>query len=146
MADLSADEVLAGLGIEVEPTKASSLSAFEERVISGFEDINRFYEENKRPPFNSEGLDIFERLYAVRLAQLRKLPEAMAVLVPYDVHNLLKTTDSSPDTDNLSQDALLAALGAEQGASGDENDITKLRHVRSTAERREAEEIANRAP
>jgi len=146
MADLSADEVLAGLGIEVEPAKVSSLSAFQERVISGFEDINRFYEENKRPPFNSEGLDIFERLYAVRLAQLRKLPEAVAVLASYDTHKLLNMPDSSPDIDSLSEDALLAALGAEPGTSVDEADITALRHVRSTAERREAEEIANRAP
>jgi hypothetical protein len=146
MADLSADEVLAGLGIEVEPAKVSSFTAFEERVISGFEDINRFYEENKRPPFNAEGLDIFERLYAVRLDQLRKLPEAMAVLAPYDTHKLLQTPSNSTDIDNLSQDALLAALGAEPGTSVDEDDITALRHVRSTAERREAEEIANRAP
>lgn len=144
MAEQSADEILKLLGVDVEPAKASSLSAFEERVIFGFEDINRFYEENKRPPFNAEGLDIFERLYAVRLDQLRKLPEAVAVLAPYDAHKLLLTPSSTSNIDNLTQDALLAALGADSETS--ENDITALRHVRSTADRREAEEIANRSP
>lgn len=146
MADLSADEVLEGLGITVEPTKASSLSAFEERVISGFEDINRFYEENKRLPINAQGVDIFERLYAVRLTQLRKLPQAVAVLEPYDNHKLLTMHDDSTEIEGLSEDDLLAALGADGAANKKEDDITALRHVRSTAERREAEEIANRSP
>ncbi len=34
----------------------------------------------------------------------------------------------------------------EVGTNSSEDDITVLRHVRSTAERREAEEIANRTP
>ena len=82
MADLSADELLAELGVEVTPIKTSSLTAFEERVIAGFEDIQRFFEEHKHLPRNEEGLDIFERLYAVRLEQLRKLPQALTVLAP----------------------------------------------------------------
>jgi hypothetical protein len=146
MADLSADELLDALGVEVTPVKTSSLTPFEERVIAGFEDIQRFFEEYKRLPRNAEGLDIFERLYAVRLEQLRKLPEALAVLVPHDSHGLLKTGPAATSIDSLSEDALLAELGVEVGASATEDDITVLRHVRSTAERREAEEIANRTP
>jgi hypothetical protein len=146
MADLSADELLDALGVEVTPVKTSSLTPFEERVIAGFEDIQRFFEEHKRLPRNAEGLDIFERLFAVRLEQLRKLPEALAVLVPHDSHGLLKTGPAATSIDILSEDALLAELGVEVGASATEDDITVLRHVRSTAERREAEEIANRTP
>jgi hypothetical protein len=83
------DELLDALGVEVAPIKAASRTPFEERIIAGFEDIQRFYQEHKRQPFNHEGLDIFERLYAVRLEQLRKLPEARAVLAAFDTHNLL---------------------------------------------------------
>jgi hypothetical protein len=146
MADLSADELLDALGVEVTPVKTSSLTPFEERVIAGFEDIQRFFEEHKRLPRNAEGLDIFERLYAVRLEQLRKLPEALPVLAPYDTHGLLKASTTTTDIDSLSEDALLAELGVDVGTVTDKDDITVLRHVRSTAERREAEEVANRTP
>jgi len=140
------DELLDALGVEVEPIKAASRTPFEERIIAGFEDIQRFYEEHKRQPFNREGLDIFERLYAVRLEQLRKLPEARAVLAAFDKQNLL----GSPNTinakiDELSEDALLAELGVEF-QSTDADDITVLRNVISNAERKAAEEIADRTP
>jgi hypothetical protein len=146
MSDLNDDELLDALGVEVTPVNAASRSAFEERIIAGFEDIQRFYEENKRQPVNAEGLDIFERLYAVRLEQLRKLPEARAVLVEFDTNNLL----GSPAThnvkiDELSEDALLAELGVSAEPSS-ADDITVLRHVRTNADRQAAEEIADRTP
>lgn len=146
MSDLNDDELLDALGVEVAPIKAASRSAFEERIIAGFEDIQRFYEEHKRQPVNAEGLDIFERLYAVRLEQLRKLPEARALLVEFDTHNLL----GSPATQNvkideLSEDALLAELGVTAEPSS-ADDITVLRHVRTNADRQAAEEIADRTP
>jgi hypothetical protein len=140
------DDLLDALGVVAEPVKEASRSAFEERIIAGFEDIQRFYEEHKRQPVNAEGLDIFERLYAVRLEQLRKLPEARAVLVEFDTHNLL----GSPAThnvkiDELSEDALLAELGVSAEPSS-ADDITVLRHVRTNADRQAAEEIADRTP
>jgi T5orf172 domain len=146
MADLNDDELLDALGVEVAPVKAASRSAFEERVIAGFKDIQRFYEERKRQPVNADGLDIFERLYAVRLEQLRKLPEARAVLVEFDKHNLLGSPASvNVKIDELSEDDLLAELGVSvEPASAD--DITVLRHVRTNADRQAAEEIADRTP
>jgi hypothetical protein len=140
------DELLDALGVVVEPIKAASRTPLEERIIAGFEDIQRFYEEHKRQPINREGLDIFERLYAVRLEQLRKLPEARAVLAPFDTQNLL----GSPNTinakiDDLSEEDLLAELGVESQPT-DADDITILRHVASNAERKAAEEIADRTP
>jgi hypothetical protein len=146
MADLNDDELLDALGIEVTPVEAASRSALDERIISGFEDIQRFYDEHKRQPVNADGLDIFERLYAVRLEQLRKLPEARSVLVEFDKHNLLGSPASvNVKIDELSEDDLLAELGvsAEQKST---DDITVLRHVRTNADRQAAEEIANRTP
>ena len=145
MSDLSADELLDALGVEVTPVKTSALTPFEERVIAGFEDIQRFFEEHKRLPVNSDGLDIFERLYAVRLEQLRKLPQALAILAPHDTHGLLRAGPVAANIDSLNEDALLAELGVDVEAQSTD-DITVLRHVRSNAERRDAEEIANRTP
>ena len=84
MADMDDDELLDALGVEIAPLKASSRSPREERIIAGFEDILRFYQAHGRAPQHGDGGDIFERLYAVRLDQLRKLPEAQALLAVLD--------------------------------------------------------------
>lgn len=145
MAELSDDDLLDALGVEVAPIHTASRTPFEERIIAGFEDIQRFFEEHKRLPINAEGRDIFERLYAVRLDQLRKLPEARAVLVEFDTHGLLNASAAiNTNVDELSEDDLLAELGVSAEQPAADNDITVLRHVRTSTERREAEEIADR--
>ncbi len=90
MSDLSDEELLAELGVSVEAKKAGAHTAREERVIAGFEDIQRFYQEHGRAPQHGEERDIFERLYAVRLDRLRQLPEAKQLLAALDVDGLLK--------------------------------------------------------
>lgn len=134
------------MGVEVAPLKASSRTPREERIIAGFEDILRFYQIHGRIPQHGEGSDIFERMYAVRLDQIRKLPEAQTFLAPMDGPGLLAgTTANQIDVEALDEDALLAELGVENAVAGD-NDITKLRHVRPYVEIKAAEEIANRTP
>ena len=146
MPELDDDELLDALGVEVAPLKASSRTPREERIIAGFEDILRFHQTHRRAPLHGEGRDIFERLYAVRLEQLRKLPEAQALLAALDDPGLLAVTVvPKPDVDDLDEDALLAELSIGDEAA-DQKDITVLRHVRSHTEKREAEEIANRKP
>ena len=146
MADMDDDELLDALGVEVAPLKASSRTPREERIIAGFEDILRFYEEHGRIPQHGEDRDIFERLYAVRLDQLRKLPEAQTLLAGLDGPGLLSGAAAvQVDVDALDEDALLAELGIDNAPAG-QNDITVLRHVRSYVEIKAAEEIANRMP
>jgi T5orf172 domain len=146
MADLNDDELLEALGVEVAPLKASSRTPREERIIAGFEDILRFYQTQGRAPRHGEGLDIFERIYAVRLDQLRKLPEAQALLSGLDGPGLLSgAVATQSNGDHLDEDALLAELGVGDGST-DQNDITVLRHVRSSVQKRAAEEIADRTP
>jgi hypothetical protein len=146
MADLNDDELLEALGVEVAPIKAGGRTPREERIIAGFEDILRFREAHKRAPQHGEGSDIFERLYAVRLDQLRKLPEAHTLLAELDKPGLLSEAPATPvDVDELDEDALLAELGVSSDPS-DHADITVLRHVRPLAERQAAEEIADRTP
>lgn len=145
MTDLDDDALLDALGVEVAPLKASSHTPREERIMAGFEDIVRFYQTYGRSPQHGEDRDIFERLYAVRLDQLRKLPEAQTLLAALDTAGLLQghTTAVVVDVDALDEDALLAELGIGD-ATVEGDDITVLRHVRSSTEKRAAEEVADR--
>lgn len=136
------DALLAELGVEVEARQVSSRTPLEERIIAGFEEIQRFVEEHGRSPQHREGHDIFERLYAVRLDRIRGQADARALVEPMDHQGLLTTTVSATEADaeELDDDALLAELGIEVESPA----ITELKHVRSTAEKRAAEEVANR--
>ena len=150
MADMDDDELLDALGIDVTPAKIASRTPREERIIAGFEDILRFHQTHGRAPLHGEDRDIFERLYAVRLEQLRQLPEAQTLLADLDRPGLL-AGGGAPQAhiDDLDTDALLAELGVD-AAPGDtaaaQGDITVLRHVRSNTQRHAAEEIADRTP
>jgi len=136
------DALLAELGIEVETKKAVSRTPREERIIAGFEEIQRFTAEQGRLPQHGESGDVFERLYAVRLDRIRELQECRELAEPLDHQGILSGSAStlSADTDDLDDDALLAELGIEVGGPP----ITELKHVRSTAEKKASEDIANR--
>jgi len=136
------DALLAELGVEVEVKKQLSRTPREERIIAGFEEILRFADEHGRPPQHGEDLDIFERLYAVRLDRIRDLQECRDLLAPLDEQGLLAETfaASTSGAEDLEDDALLAELGVEVAKSP----LTELKHVRSTAEKKAADEVANR--
>ncbi|MBO9467223.1 GIY-YIG nuclease family protein [Tropicibacter sp. R15_0] len=136
------DALLAELGVEVEVKKPLSRTPREEHIIAGFEEILRFADEHGRPPQHGEDRDIFERLYAVRLDRIRDLQECRDLLAPLDEQGLLANTPapSASDSDDLDDDALLAELGVEVAKSP----LTELKHVRSTAEKKAADEVANR--
>jgi hypothetical protein len=139
---LDDDALLAELGVEVETKKTVGRTPREERIIAGFEEIQRFTAEQGRTPQHGESGDVFERLYAVRLDRIRELRECRDLVDPLDHQGLLTGTVPvlSSDTDDLDDDALLAELGIEV----DVPSITELKHVRSTAEKKAAEDIANR--
>jgi Meiotically Up-regulated Gene 113 (MUG113) protein len=134
--------LLAELGVEVEAKKVVSRTPREERVIAGFEEVQRFVREHGHAPRHGEERDIFERLYAVRLDRMRELEECQSLLEPLDHQGLVSARENAASsvTDDMDDDALLAELGVVAETS----DITELRHVRPSAEKRAAEEIANR--
>ncbi len=142
MSDLDLDELRAELDDFAQPAKDNGRSAREERIISGFEEVQRFAEQHGRAPSHGEDRDIFERLYAVRLDRLRALEEWRTLLAPLDHQGLLEGADSlsSTSAETLDEDELRAALADMVGAAN----ISELKHVRPTAEKRAAEEIANR--
>jgi len=137
------DALLAELGVEIETMRQGGRTPREERIIAGFEEIQRFTEEHGRPPQHGEGRDIFERLYAIRLDRLREQEECRTLLAPLDHQGLLagEGTALAAAPDELDDDAILAELGVEAEPA---SDITELRHVRSVEEKRAAEDIANR--
>lgn len=141
MSDPNLDELAAELAEFAEPEKKGGRSPREERIIAGFEEIQRFVEKHGRAPQHGEERDIFERLYAVRLDRLRALDECRTLLAPLDSQGLLsgaKTAAAPRET--IDEDELMAELA---GVAGD-TAITELRHVRASSERRAAEEVANR--
>lgn len=143
MADKTAEDLLAELGVEIDAPRPAARSPQEERIIAGFEDILRFVEEHGRAPRHSEDGDIFERMYAVRLDRLMSLPEARELLGPIDDEGLLGDMEEEHSAEATDPEALLAELGVDPDAT---TDVTKLKHVRPIAERKAAEEIANRTP
>ena len=136
------DALLEELGVQVEAKKETGRTARDERVIAGFEEIQRFVDRHGHAPQHGEDRDIFERLYAVRLDRVRVLPDCRAVLEPFDRQGLLTGAGPAPvaAADDLDDDALLTELGVDTAGSG----IAQLKHVRSAADKRAAEEIANR--
>ena len=145
MAEKSNRELLEDLGIEVETEKKASLTPREERVIAGFEEIQRFTEEQGRPPEHGENRDIFERLYAVRLDRITDQPEYRALVSGMDYQGLLSAREQPAEArgEEKSNAEILAELGIEAPKEGD---ITFLKHVKPRREVRAAEEVANRAP
>ena len=144
MSNFDLDDLAAELAEFAPPEKKNGRPASEERVIAGFEEIQRFTEEHGRAPHHGEGRDIFERLYAARLDRLRALPDCRALLELLDHQGLLAgapTVATSVD-EAIDIDDLAAELADVAGA----DDITVLRHVRTSAEKRAAEEIADRKP
>jgi hypothetical protein len=136
MNDLAED-----FGMEEKPVGRSAL---EQRILAGFEEIERFVEQHGRLPQHGEGRDIFERLYAVRLDRLRQSPECRAVLKDADTRRLLGTTpEASTATSDEPDDAELQAALGDLATS---DDVTKLVHVRSNEDRKAAEEVAQRRP
>src|ERR1700744_5384880 len=83
MTDFDLDELRAELDEFSQPEKKGGRSAREERIIAGFEEIQRFVETHGRLPQHGEDNEIFERRYATRLDRLRALEECRSLLSPF---------------------------------------------------------------
>jgi hypothetical protein len=143
MSEPNLDELAEELAAFDVPERKGGHSPREERVIAGFEEIQAFVNKQGHVPRHGEGRDIFERLYAVRLDHLRTLDNCRDLLTPLDRQGLLAATPSViPPTDTIDNDE----LAAELSELDTDADITSLRHVRTSVDRRAAEEIAQHKP
>jgi hypothetical protein len=143
-SELNLDELAAELAEEYggnEP--AVERSPIAERVLAGFEEVQRWVNEHGRPPQHGEGLDIFERLYAVRLDRIRGSETLRMTVESIDHQGLLNDGGPSGDPATMNLDELAADL---EGISEVRSDLTVLKHVRSRKEIEAAEMIANRKP
>jgi hypothetical protein len=140
MTDPTLDELAEELAEFDVPEKKGGRSPREERLIAGFEEMQRFVDKHGHAPRHGEGHDIFERLYAVRLDRLRALEDCRSLLAPLDRQGLLSSPPiTTAPTEAMGEDELMAELARA-------DDITALRHVRTTIEKRAAEEVAQRKP
>jgi hypothetical protein len=139
-------ELLGELGVDTAPEDKGGRTPREQRIIAGFEEIERFYDEHGRPPQHGQDRDIFERIYAVRLDRLRASDECRATLAGLDSRGLLAGGAAAGDDaagKDLDDAALLAALGVEEAAR---SDVARLTHVRTHHDRKAAEDVARREP
>lgn len=143
MTDHDLDQLASELAEFAEPVREAARSPLEERVVAGFEEIQRWVTENGRPPTKDDDRDIFERLYAVRLDRIRSQAELRAMVESADHQGLLTGSPNELDATSLSEEDLAAEL---EGIDLETSDLTHLRHVRSRKEIEAAEDIATRRP
>ena len=145
MAELSDLELLDALGVEAKAKKKAKLTPKQERIIAGFEEIQRFVDEHGHAPRHGEDKEIFERLYASRLGQIRRQKECIELLHEIDHQGLLVDVGKieEPKAEYETDEELLKELGVKPPLEGD---ITQLKHVQTRAEKRAAEEIADKTP
>lgn len=143
MSEISLDELRAELSDFAQPVRKVEHSAAAQRIIAGFEEIERFVEESGRLPEHGEDRDIFERLYAVRLDRIRESSECREILEGLDTRSLLESETDISIHQEPTDEELLSALG---GDAEEQDELTRLVHVRSREEIKAAEEIARRNP
>jgi len=136
------DALAADLEDFEEPEKKGPSNPREERIVAGFEEIQRFVEENGRAPEVGADRDIFERIYAIRLQQICKKQECRDTVQSLDHQGLMdvEEPDGEGDFEDIDHKALAAELADDLG----DEDITELKHVKTSAEKKAAEQIANR--
>jgi hypothetical protein len=89
MKRLSDEQILDELEIELELKSTKVLTPLEERLISGFEEINVFYETHQRVPSLNDDANIFEKLCASRLEKIKQNSAMSSVLIHLDQFKLL---------------------------------------------------------
>ena len=141
MSEIDLDELRSELAEFAKTTKTVGHSAAEQRVIAGFEEIERFVDEHGRLPAQGDDRDIFERLYAVRLDRIRLSPDCREILKGLDSRGLLGDEADTRFRQEPTDDELLSALGSN---AEEQDELTRLVHVRSREEIKAAEEIARR--
>ena len=141
MADLSDLELLDALGVEAHSKKKATRTPREERVVAGFEEIQRFVEKKGHPPQHGETKDIFERLYAVRLERICMQADCRELVESLDYQGLLAGFDALPELADLDDSALLAELGVSEPVA---SDIAQLKHVKPRSEVRKVDQVASR--
>ncbi len=125
-------------GILDSKPQNSNVKTEDERLIESFQDINAFFVKNSREP-KSNVMPVSEHKLGVRLKALRKDAKKVAILKPYDSHNLLNTREEVKSVEDILNDDDLGILDTDETLS-----IFKLKNVKSASERAETDFTARR--
>ena len=137
----SLDDVLdafeaAGFAKEAKPVE--TLSQEQQRILFGFEEIVTWAQEHGRVPVQRAEADIFEKMYAVRLAQVLAHPEWHDLLTDADGPGLLsgavpEVLDGAVEAAAPSPGSLEDIFASLEGAAT-ADPLFDLKHVRPKAE------------
>jgi len=117
--------------------KKSVIKTDEDRLIESFEEINSFFEKNKREPLTSS---IAEYSLLAKLKEFRSSENKKRIVKPFDRFNLLGEVEyETPSIDEILNDDELGLLDSD----GD-NSIFEFKHTPQTEKRAKAESIAQR--
>lgn len=117
--------------------KKSVIKTDEDRLIESFEEINSFFEKNKREPSTAS---IAEYSLLARLKEFRSNENKIRIVKPFDKFNLLGEVEYEiPSIDEILNDDKLGLLDSE----GD-NSIFEFKHTPQIDKRAKAESIAQR--
>lgn len=136
------NELLSELGVDIPVSKTTSASAKERRAVEGFREILLFIEREGREPRIRGNAGFLERRYATRLETIRSNPDLCELFKDIDYKGILidASRPSVKDMEDLDDSTLLEELGVDVEFDA----LTNLKHVRASAERKAADEIAQR--
>lgn len=126
-------------GLLDSKAKASTVKSHEDRLIDSFEEINAFFDKNKREPNKSS---MSEYGLMAKLKNFRENESQKKILKPFDRHNLLGYVEMEKQTiDDILNDDDLGLLDSDKDL-----DIFKFKHIPRPEERAEADFVAQRKP
>jgi hypothetical protein len=126
-------------GLLDSKAKASIVKSDEDRLIDSFEEINAFFDKNKREPNKSS---MSEYGLMAKLKNFRENEAQKKILKPFDRHNLLGYVEMEKQTiDDILNDDDLGLLDADKDL-----DIFKFKHTPRPEDRAEADFVAQRKP
>ncbi|MGM0519614.1 MAG: GIY-YIG nuclease family protein [Campylobacterota bacterium] len=142
MDRLTLEEILQSDPLEVlkDIKPKAKVSSDEQRLIDGFESINKFYEVNGFEP--KKNTNISQRQLASKLEGYRRDNEKIKLLKPHDKFNLLqeKKQIKASSLDDILDNDILGVLDES------ENDIFTLKHIPKEKETTMPEYVAKRKP
>jgi hypothetical protein len=126
-------------GLLDSKAKTSNVKTDEDRLVDSFEEINAFFDKNKREP-NKSSMSEYGLL--AKLKNFRENETQKKVLKPFDRHNLLGYVEMEKQTiDDIFNDDDLGLLDADKDL-----DIFKFKHTPRPEDRAEADFVAQRKP
>ena len=127
-------------GLLDSKVKTSIVKTDEDRLIDSFEEINAFFDKNKREP-NKSSMSEYGLL--AKLKNFRENEAQKKILKPFDRHNLLGYVELEKATidDILNEDDEFGLLDSDKDL-----DIFKFKHTPKPEDRADADFVAQRKP